>query len=135
MQYKSYDQITGSGSLVKTGAEHAYLNHANSYTGATTVSQGRLYLEVAGALPSTTNVTIASGAHLYCDYDQTCVSLAGAGTVHFDTTSLTLTDLNDTSFSGTLHSSNLYEWGGAQERNRHHDHDRIQQDLGLDGDR
>lgn len=53
--------ISGSGSLTKTGLGDVQLSGANAYTGATTVSAGRL--SVNGSLGNT-SVTVASGAEL-----------------------------------------------------------------------
>ncbi|MCP5127842.1 MAG: autotransporter-associated beta strand repeat-containing protein [Gammaproteobacteria bacterium] len=55
-------QITGTGSLDKTGAGILSLSVTNSYTGSTTVSVGTLY--VTGALTGTSGVTVNNGATL-----------------------------------------------------------------------
>jgi fibronectin-binding autotransporter adhesin len=57
--------IGGVGGLTKLGTGILTLNTSNSYTGATNVSGGRIVLGVAGALPSGTNLTIASGASVF----------------------------------------------------------------------
>ena len=99
-----YDRITGSGSLVKTGSYVVYLYGSSDYTGSTTINEGFLYVVSANALPSTTDVTIASGAALECSTDQTIASVAGAGTVYVEGPTLTLGGSNDSTFSGAIRS-------------------------------
>ena len=53
---------SGIVSLTKTGTNTLTLNGANTYSGATTISQGTLVLGASGSFASTTNITIASGA-------------------------------------------------------------------------
>ena len=95
--------ITGDGSLVKTGAGDVTLYRACDYTGSTTINQGTLDAECIDALPSTTEVTIASAGTLQCRYHQTFASLSGAGGVYLDSgVTLTLTGSGDSTFSGTV---------------------------------
>ncbi|NWK56516.1 autotransporter-associated beta strand repeat-containing protein [Verrucomicrobiaceae bacterium N1E253] len=56
--------ISGSGTLEKKGAGTLTLTAANDYTGATTVTEGVLALTGAGAIGSSSSVTIQSGATL-----------------------------------------------------------------------
>ena len=95
--------IAGSGSLTIEGTEFVSLYASNSYTGSTTVN-GRLNAGCTGALPSTTEVTIASGGTLYCLANQTCASVSGAGSVSPMGTTLTLAGSNDSTFSGAIQS-------------------------------
>ncbi len=60
-------EISGPGSLVKTGVAVAYLNGTNNtYEGSAIVSNGTLYAKCAGALPgyATGKVSVVSGAML-----------------------------------------------------------------------
>ena len=99
-----YSAISGSGSLVKTGAGAVILMGNNTYTGATTINEGMLMTYAVGALPSTTDVTIAAGAYLGLQTaDQTIRSLSGAGTVLFDDpVTLTVNGSATTTFSGEI---------------------------------
>ena len=54
--------ITGSGSLIKEGAGTLVLAGANTFNGATTISQGVLALDATGSLANTTAIFIANGA-------------------------------------------------------------------------
>ena len=54
--------ITGAGNFAQNGAGKTTLNVANSYTGTTTVSGGKL--EVTGSLSGTTAVTVSTGGAL-----------------------------------------------------------------------
>ncbi|MDG2535716.1 autotransporter-associated beta strand repeat-containing protein [Sphingomonas sp. HITSZ_GF] len=73
--------ITGSGGLVKNDAGTLILSGANSYAGATNVLGGTVVALNGGALPATTNVSVASGATLDIRADQSVGGLNGAGTV------------------------------------------------------
>ncbi|WP_298152512.1 YDG domain-containing protein [Flavobacterium sp.] len=54
-------RLAGSGSVVKNGAGTLTLTSANSYTGTTTLSGGKLDLGIASALASSSNVTLDGG--------------------------------------------------------------------------
>ena len=103
-------KVTGAGSIVKTGTGITYLNNSNNdYTGSTTVSGGTLYALAANSLPSTTDVTIQSGATLDTVGTQSVDSLSAAAggtcTVASNGT-LAITGSNDTSFAGYMYSVN-----------------------------
>ncbi len=73
--------IGGSGGLAKDDLGTLILAGANSYGGATNVLHGTLVALNGGALPATSNVTVASGATLDVRADQTVGGLNGAGAV------------------------------------------------------
>jgi autotransporter-associated beta strand protein len=55
--------IAGDGNLIKLGTGTLILNNAsNTYSGGTTVSEGRLTLGVGAAIPIGTNLTVSTGA-------------------------------------------------------------------------
>lgn len=59
-------ELKGTAGLVKAGAGYLTLNRAATYTGATTIDGGTLYLSyVGGNLSSTSAVTINTGGTLY----------------------------------------------------------------------
>jgi len=102
--------VSGSGGLTKLGAEKLTLSGDNTYTGATTVSAGTLWLEGSGStLSDSTAVTVASGATLHLQVqNETVGSLAGAGTVNLNGGSLTVgNDNTGTTFSGIIQNSGL----------------------------
>ena len=98
--------VSGGHSISKNGASTLILGGANTYTGATTISEGTLRLGVSGAIPDTSAVTVDSGATLSLSgYNETIASLSGAGTVKNNSTTnatLTLGDATSKTFSGTL---------------------------------
>jgi len=77
-----YNTISGAGGITKIGAGTVTLGHANSYQGATNINAGMLKMGAAGALPSTTAVTLANSAGVVLNlngYSQTIASLSGGG--------------------------------------------------------
>ncbi|MFN9211419.1 MAG: autotransporter-associated beta strand repeat-containing protein [Betaproteobacteria bacterium] len=73
--------IGGSGSLTKIGAGTLVLSGANGYSGGTQVQAGTLALAGGSALADGGAVTVATGATLRLDADETVGSLVSAGTV------------------------------------------------------
>ncbi len=106
--------ISGPGGLTKGDGQTVALTGANTYTGATRISNGFLFLGAANTLPSTTALTIDAGAtasqYLYTarpgvtigSYAQTISSLSGAGTYEMGSANLTVGDATSTTFSGTI---------------------------------
>ena len=72
--YRFYGQISGSGGINKTGDVWVYLTHTNNtYSGNTTVNQGLLHANNAGAIPDYAKVTVNNG-------NDTLAVLVGDGT-------------------------------------------------------
>jgi fibronectin-binding autotransporter adhesin len=96
--------IAGTGGLTKAGTGTFTLTGANTYTGATTISQGTLRLGGAGVLADTTAVTVgAAGVFDLNNQTETVGSIAGAGAILIGTGQLiTGADDTSTSFTGTL---------------------------------
>ncbi len=98
--------ISGSGGLTKTGTGTFTLSGANTYTGATAVSDGTLKLGASNVLNDSTAVTVAAGKTLDLDGNSdTIASLAGAGNVTLGAGTLTTGDANDTTLSGVMSGS------------------------------
>jgi autotransporter-associated beta strand protein len=70
--------ITGAGNFAQNGAGKTTLNVANSYTGTTTVSGGKL--EVKGSLSGTTAVTVSAGGNLLLNSSSGASNTVGGGT-------------------------------------------------------
>jgi outer membrane autotransporter protein len=100
-------EISGAASLTKSGSGTLYLYGADTYTGDTTLSAGTLVAGAAGELPSTTDMSISSGATLQCTADQTIASLSGSGTVNLSSAKLTLNTASGTTstYAGTVTGS------------------------------
>ena len=104
---------TGSG-ITKAGTGTFTLTGNNTYTGSTSVSAGTLRLNRnGGAIADTSDVTVASGATIQFDQNETLGSLAGAGNVNLSTFTLTTGGSNtSTSLSGVVSGSgNLIKTG------------------------
>jgi len=82
------------------------LTGANSFTGATQIDAGALILAGGSALSDSSDVTIASGALLDLESDETIGGLSGAGDVQLNTNTLTFgADDASTTFSGQVGGS------------------------------
>ena len=95
------------GSLTKTGIKFWTLRAANSYTGLTNLLEGQVTLIVAGAIPSTSVVTMGNSATLDVGpVDQTIGGLSSSGAPSALITSsggiLTIDQDSDTTFDGRL---------------------------------
>ena len=75
--------MSGTGGFTKDGSGNQTFSGANTFTGATLVASGTVTLGSTTALSDTTPVTVASGAQLTVNFDNTVGSIAGAGTYSF----------------------------------------------------
>jgi autotransporter-associated beta strand protein len=93
--------LSGGGGLLKDGAGNLILAIANTYTGPTRINTGTL---LATGIPSTSAVTVASGATLDLNNANAAIgSLAGEGTVTVGSAILTTGgDNTSTGFSGII---------------------------------
>jgi autotransporter-associated beta strand protein len=92
---------SGTVALTKTGTNTEYLTGANTYSGTTTISGGTLTVDIANAIPSTSDVTDNATLDLYGNSD-TIGALSGGGTVTSSVAgSMTLT-VGATNNSGTF---------------------------------
>jgi fibronectin-binding autotransporter adhesin len=113
--------LSGAGGLTKAGSDNftTVLTTPATYTGATNVNGGLLFLAVNNALPVATALTVASGTAIgtapYAqtgvtpgNYNITVGSLAGAGNVLIGSGTLTVGSLNtSTTLSGGISDDTL----------------------------
>lgn len=94
--------ITGSGSLIKQGAERLILTGVNTYTGATQINGGTLQVNL-GSIDATSSVTVASGAAFAVNVDSGSGAfnrvISGAG--NFEKTGAGTLTLGDSVFNYT----------------------------------
>ncbi len=105
--------ISGSGSLVKEGAETLVLSGINSYTGSTTVNGGTLEANAMNVIASSSGISIGAGATFDLNgFDQTIQDLSGAGDILLGSHILTVNPVSETVlFSGVISGS-----GGLEKR-------------------
>ena len=95
---------TAISSITKVGVGPLTLSGANTYSGETNIQAGSIVAGAVNTLPSSTPLTVSSGASLQMnDFSQVIGSLSGAGSVVLGSGNLT-TGGNDTSteFSGLI---------------------------------
>ena len=98
--------MSGAGAFEKVGTGVLTLAATNTFTGATTVTEGELVLGAANSLSTTSPVTVAASALLSMTTDTTVASLAGAGSVDITGDVFSVGSGNtSTAFSGTIDGS------------------------------
>ena len=96
----------GSFGLVKTGVGTIALFGINTYTGATTVSDGTLQVGSATALPSGTNLQIDSGGTLDLNnFNASVGTFNGAGTLSLGSANITTNAGVNALFSGDINGT------------------------------
>jgi autotransporter-associated beta strand protein len=102
-------------SLTKTGADVLTLSGANSYSGATSITDGTLRAGAINSLSSASAFTVGTGTTLdLAGFNQTIGSLAGTGAVTLGAATLTAGgDGSSTSYSGVLSGSGSLTKAGA----------------------
>lgn len=95
--------ITGSGGVTKNGTGVFTVSGDNDYSGATVVAAGTLVAAGGAAIGDASAVTVAGGALLQLDADETFGSLSGSGDVGLQTFTLIAGGNNgSTSFGGVI---------------------------------
>jgi len=94
---------SGIGEFVKNGTGLLSLGGANSYSGTTTINGGTVQFGASGSLSSAAAVTINAGGTLDLNgYNESILSLAGAGNVTLGGGTMTVNNTAATTFSGVL---------------------------------
>ncbi|WP_441377247.1 autotransporter-associated beta strand repeat-containing protein [Xanthobacter sp. NFM-97] len=107
--------VSGAGKLTKSGTGDLWLTGANTFSGTTTVSAGRLFIAGGSSLSDTARLSVAGGASLsLTDADEAVGSLAGAGGVALYGHCLsTGGDGTSSTFSGAITGSGCLAKSGA----------------------
>jgi autotransporter-associated beta strand protein len=96
-------EIDSSGSITKVGSGVLTLTGNNSYTGATTISNGTLRINSGGQLSSSTSTVVSSGAIFEPNTNVTVASLSGSGkTTIGNAVSLTVGNAANQTYSGII---------------------------------
>jgi len=103
-------KITGDGGLVKGGTGELVLEApGSSYSGSTTINDGRLQVQGDEMLPDDTNLIVNAGRFVqWWGYTETVGSLSGSGDVGFggvDNHLIVGNNNSSTTFSGTIEGS------------------------------
>ncbi len=98
--------ISGTGGLIKAGEGTLTLTGINSFSGGTTVSEGRLLIGGGSSLSDTVGTLVMAGAILeLMDSDETVGGLSGAGAVTLNSYCLTVAGATSNTFSGSISGS------------------------------
>jgi fibronectin-binding autotransporter adhesin len=98
--------IAGTGGLTQAGAGTTTLSGANSYSGATTISNGTIAAGAANALSAASVHDIASAGTLNLgNANQSVAGLTGSGNVQLGSGTLTLAGAGNNSFAGVISGS------------------------------
>ncbi len=107
-----FSVISGAGNITinqVNSNDSVYFNSTNTYTGTTTVNGGFLSLLNGSAIPDTSCVTVASGAFLDTNSNETIGCLSGGGEVGIfnSASTLTINQTSPTTFSGIFTESGV----------------------------
>jgi hypothetical protein len=109
--------ISGNGGLTKMGSGTFTLGNANTYLGATTISNGTLKLGANNGISNSSDVTIASGQTFDLNnFSDVIGSLAGSGNVNLGSGTLTsgsVSNNNSTTFSGVMSGAGSFAKSGT----------------------
>ncbi|MGX1785436.1 autotransporter domain-containing protein [Bosea sp. NPDC055332] len=102
--------ISGTGGLIKTGTGMLTLSGTSTYSGATTVSAGKIYITSASAMSAASDYTVAAGALLQINDTigtVTAGSIAGAGQIQIEQGSTLETGATNasTTFTGMIYDA------------------------------
>src|SRR5439155_17455689 len=77
--------------------------HANTYTGATTITSGGAYFNASNGIPTGSNVFIGSGGSLNLGgFDESIGTLSGTGPIIMSTAALTVNSASSSTYSGVI---------------------------------
>ncbi len=94
---------SGTGGLTKIGTGLLQLGGANKYTGTTTVGAGTVQFIASGSASSATAVTVNAGGTMDLNgFNESILSLAGAGSVTLGVGTLTVSNNAATTYSGVM---------------------------------
>jgi outer membrane autotransporter protein len=106
--------ISGTGSLTKSGAGVLTLTGTNTHTGGTTVAAGTLRAGSAGAFTANTAYTVNGGTLDLNGHDLTMSALSGSGgTVALGNAGFTVNQSGTTSFGGVIRGTGSLTKTGA----------------------
>lgn len=104
----------GTGGFVKVGTGLLSLGGANTYSGTTTISGGTVQFSVSGGASSASAVTVNAGGTLDLNgFNETILSLAGAGSVTLGGGTLSVGNSAATTFSGAMSGTGSLIKAGA----------------------
>ena len=105
--------ITGAGSLSKTGGGTLTIGGLNSYGGGTTISAGTVQIGNAATSLGTGALTMAGGTFDLNNFSQSIGTLSGTGSVVLGSGTLTINDTALATYSGTFTGSGSITKAGS----------------------
>lgn len=107
--------VTGTGSVSQQGGGTTTISTVQDYTGATTISYGRIALSGAGSIANSSSVSVTGVLDITGTTSGASIkSLGGAGSIYLGTQNLTITNGAD-NFSGTASGSGGIVIAGGSE--------------------
>jgi outer membrane autotransporter protein len=107
--------VSGSGGVDKTGAGTLTITNSNTYLGATNILAGKLALQGAGAIGSTTAINLAAGTTFdlsAADGNRGVVAISGSGLISLGANRLATSTSSDSTFGGVISGSGGLAKGG-----------------------
>ena len=106
--------VSGTGAVLQDGGGITTVTTAQTYTGATTISTGKLILSGVGSIATSSGVTVNGTLDISATAGTSITSLSGNGSVQLGTQMLTLTNAAE-AFSGIISGAgSLVLAGGSQ---------------------
>ncbi len=108
--------ISGAGSLTKLGSSVLEISALATYTGTTTVGNGKLLLGVANAIGSSSSVILGGGNLDLGDFSHamgsTTLGLTSSSSINFSGSANSISFANSSSLNWGTHVLNLADWSG-----------------------
>lgn len=100
--------ISGAGRFVKDGVADLTLNGRNTYQGPTNINSGILSLGINNAIADTSEIIVGNAQFDLNGYSDVVGSLSGAGAINLGNGTLTVNQIRNTTYAGTINGSGSF---------------------------